>query len=115
MYDDYLLLKRWVAISNPSMNFLCAIITFSCGWVKSLFLLCHRSVIFDKVRKTFFFQQLPLSLWICMWIKSWITRDNLVCSVDKQGITLRYVMLPQGSSTPTFQTYPHIHITLKYS
>lgn len=50
-----------------------------------------------------------------MWIKSWITRDNLLNSVDKQGITVRYVMLPQGSSTPTSQTYPHIHIALKYS
>jgi|GEM_PF-3325587 hypothetical protein len=49
MYDDYLLLKRWVAILNPSMNFLCAIITFSCGWVKSFSLL-------DKFRKPFFFQ-----------------------------------------------------------
>ena len=86
MYDDYLLLKRWAAILNPSMNFLCAIITFSCGWVKSFSLL-------DKFCKPFFFQLLRLSLWICMWIKSWITRDNLVKSVDKQGITLCYVML----------------------
>lgn len=49
MYDDYLLLKRWVAILNLSMDFLCAIITFSSGWVKSLFLL-------EKFRKPFFFQ-----------------------------------------------------------
>src|SRR5260370_14646573 len=33
--DCYLLVIRWVASLNPSVNFLCAIIILSSGWVKS--------------------------------------------------------------------------------
>ena len=50
-----------------------------------------------------------------MWIKSWISRDNSAKSVDKHGITLCYVMLSLDSSTPKYETYPHIHNTLSYS